>query len=296
MMDLIAPHLPLLDLIFIGTGYALSQAIVFRAGTFSVATSGFAALGAYCSAILVVKHGFHPAAAVTLGMLLGLAFGLLLAVPLARLRGVYQAIASLAFVEILVALILYFDGLTGGPLGFHNIPRAVTPWVLFLCMAGTMALLIVLGQGGIGRAFDAMRQDPAVAASLGVNPTRYHVLSFALSGAIGGLFGGLDALRNFSLTAEQFGFSILIGTLSAVVLGGRRSVLGPLVGTTILVLLPEIFRPLADYRQAVYGLLLVVVMAFLPFGVYDSLVMKLHNRKLARAGMLPPKLGTEAKP
>jgi branched-chain amino acid transport system permease protein len=150
----------------------------------------------------------------------------------------------------------------------------------------------VLAKGGIGRAFDAMRQDTPVAASLGVNPTKYHVLSFALSGAIAGLFGGLDALRNFSLDAHQFGFSILIATLSAVVLGGRRAVWGPLVGVTILVLLPEIFRPLAQYRQAVYGLLLVLVMAFLPFGVYDTIAMKLHNRRLARAGMLKPKAGS----
>jgi branched-chain amino acid transport system permease protein len=247
-------------------------------------------VGAYAAAILTVKHGFHPAAGVAIGTLLGLLCGLLLSVQLARLRGVYQAIASLAFVEIVVAFILFFEELTGGPLGFHNIPRAATTWTLFIAMLATMALLILLGKGGIGRAFDAIRQDPPVAASLGVNPTKYHVLSFALSGAIAGLFGGLDAMRNFSLTAEQFGFAILIGTLSAVVLGGRRSVMGPLVGTTILVLLPEIFRPLADYRQAIYGLLLVVVMAFLPFGVYDTIIMKLHNRRLARAGMLlPPK-------
>ena len=289
MMELFAPHLPLLDLIFLGTGYALSQAIVFSAGTFSVASSGFAALGAYCAAILTVKQGVHPAAAVAMGTMLGLLAGLLLAMPLARLRGVYQAIASLAFVEVIVALILYFEDLTGGPLGFHNIPRMVTPWMLFAAMVLTMALLIILGRGGIGRAFDAMRQDPAVAASLGVNPTRYHVLSFALSGAIAGLFGGLDALRNFSLTAEQFGFSILIATLSAVVLGGRRTVFGPLVGVAILVLLPEIFRPLAQYRQAVYGLLLVLVMAYLPFGVFDTLLMSLRRRRLARQGMLSRK-------
>ena len=76
-----------------------------------------------------------------------------------------------------------------------------------------------------------------------------------------------------------------------LVLGGRRAVWGPLVGVTILILLPEIFRPLAQYRQAVYGLLLVLVMAFLPFGVYDTIAMKLHNRRLARAGMLKPKAG-----
>ena len=292
MLDLIAPHLPLLDLIFIGTGYALSQAIVFRAGTFSVATSGFAALGAYAAAILTVTHGFHPAFGVAIGTLLGLLAGLVLSMPLARLRGVYQAIASLAFVEILVALILYFENLTGGPLGFHNIPRVVTPWMLFIAMVATMGLLILLGKGGVGRAFDAMRQDPAVAASLGVNPSKYHVLSFALSGAIAGLFGGLDALRNFSLTADQFGFTILIATLSAVVLGGRRTVIGPMVGVTILVLLPEVFRPLADYRQAVYGLLLVVVMAFLPFGVYDSLIVRLRSRSLARAGLVAGKVAT----
>jgi branched-chain amino acid transport system permease protein len=126
MMNLIAPHLPLLDLIFIGTGYALSQAIVFRAGTFSVATSGLRGPGR-----LLHRHpdgqdrpapgtgrGLrHPARPVVRVVAVR---------PLARLRGVYQAIASLAFVEILVALILYFENLTGGPLGFHNIPRAVT--------------------------------------------------------------------------------------------------------------------------------------------------------------------------
>jgi len=294
MMSFIAPHLPLLDLICIGTGYALSQAIVFRAGTFSVATSGFAALGAYCAAILVVKQGFHPALAVGLGTLLGLLAGLLLAAPLARLRGVYQAIASLAFVEILVALILFFEHLTGGPLGFHSIPRVVQPWMLVVAMLLTMTMLYVLGQGAIGRAFEAMRQDPPVAASLGVNPTKYHVISFALSGAIAGLFGGLDALRNFSLTAEQFGFSILIATLSAVVLGGRRTVVGPLVGVTILVLLPEIFRPLAQYRQAIYGLLLVVVMAFLPFGVYDTIRLRLRDRRLAREAVAAAPSGARA--
>lgn len=294
MMSFIAPHLPLLDLICIGTGYALSQAIVFRAGTFSVATSGFAALGAYCAAILVVKQGFHPVLAVGLGTLLGLLAGLLLAAPLARLRGVYQAIASLAFVEILVALILFFEDLTGGPLGFHSIPRVVQPWMLVVAMLLTMAMLYVLGKGAIGRAFEAMRQDPPVAASLGVNPTKYHVISFALSGAIAGLFGGLDALRNFSLTAEQFGFSILIATLSAVVLGGRRTVVGPLVGVTILVLLPEIFRPLAQYRQAIYGLLLVVVMAFLPFGVYDTIRLRMRDRRLARQAVAAASSGARA--
>jgi branched-chain amino acid transport system permease protein len=282
-MNFLIANLPLLDLVLIGTGYAFSQYVVLRSGTFSVATPAFAALGAYFTAIMAVKVGIHPLVCIALATLVGLLSGLLLSIPLARLRGVYQAIASMAFVEIVLSLNLFADSLTGGPLGFNGIPRYVSTWGLFIAVVALTVILIRMSRSGIGRVFDAMRQDVSVAASLGVNPTRYHALAFGLSGAIAGLFGSLDALRNYSLTPEQFGFNALVACLSYVVLGGRRSVWGPLVGAVILVTLPEIARPLADYRMAVYGLLLAATIVYMPYGVVDSLIAWNQRRRAQQA-------------
>lgn len=283
-MNFLVANLPLVDLILIGTGYAFSQYVVLRSGTFSVATPGFAAIGAYFTAIMSVKVGVHPLACIALATLVGLFAGLLLSIPLARLRGVYQAIASMAFVEIMLSMNLFAESLTGGPLGFNGIPRYVTTWGLLAAVVLFTWILFRMSRSGIGRVFDAMRQDVAVAASLGVNPTRYHALAFGLSGAIAGLFGSLDALRNYSLSPEQFGFNALVASLSYVVLGGRRSVWGPLVGAVFLVSLPEIARPLADYRMAVYGLLLAATIVYLPYGVVDTLLAWYQRRQVRAKG------------
>jgi branched-chain amino acid transport system permease protein len=283
LLSFVKGYLPLLDLILMGAGYAFSQYIVLRSGTFSVATAGLASIGAYCAAILTVKLGWHWVLAVAMATMAGLIMGLALAVPLARLRGVYQAIASLAFVQIIESLMLQFEDLTGGPLGFNNIPRTVTTPVLLIAVAAVIYLFSALNRGGIGRVFEAMRQDVAVPASLGVNPARYNALAFALSGAVAGLFGGLDALRNYNLTPEQFGFSLTVAVLSYVILGGRRSVLGPLVGAAVLVMLPEVSRPLAENRMAIYGLLLIVVIGYVPYGIVDTLMLHWRRRRLSLA-------------
>jgi branched-chain amino acid transport system permease protein len=287
----IRAHTPLFNTALIGIGYAYSQYIVLRSGTFSVATVGFAAIGGYAAAISMVKFGFHPLASIGLSTLLGLAAGLLISIPLARVRGVYQAIATLAFVQIVESLNFYFEDLTGGPLGMHNIPRQVTTLGLLIAVVAATYLMWAINRGALGRVFEAMRQDVAVAASLGVNPQRYHVIVFALSGALAGLFGSLDALHNFSLTPEQFGFGLLVAVISYVVLGGRRSIIGPIVGAVILVALPEIARPLQDNRTAVYGLILVLVMVFLPYGVADTALRRWRNRKLSQQAQGAPAAG-----
>ena len=283
MLSYIRGFYPLADLILIGAGYAFSQYIVLRSGTFSIATSGLAAIGAYTAAILTVRHGLHPALSVAAAAAAGMASALVIAVPLARLRGVYQAIASLAFVKIVESLNLHFDGLTGGPLGFNGIPRYVGTPALVLAVAAVVYLVMAIDRGGIGRVFEAMRQDPAVPSSLGVNPARYHALAFALSGAIAGLFGALDAFRNYNLTPEQFGFPLTVAALSYVILGGRRSVWGPIAGAVILIVLPELSRPLAENRMAVYGLLLMLTIGYLPYGVVDTFLLHMRRRRLSAA-------------
>jgi branched-chain amino acid transport system permease protein len=281
-MDFILTYLQQFDLFLLGVGFAYSQQIVLRAGVFSIATAGLASVGAYCVAILVQRYGMPPVLAIIIGTALGAAVAGLLAIPLARLRGVYQAIATLAFVQIVLTLALYAEPVTGGAMGINNIPKSVTTWHLLVAVGLVMYLMYAIDRSGIGRVFDAIRQDETVGATLGVSVNYYHMLAFIISGALGGLFGGLQSLYVYSIEPEMFGFAMLTAVLAYIILGGRGSVLGPVVGTAILTALPELARPLADYRPLFHGLLIMLMIAFLPHGVVDSALLALRQRRAAR--------------
>ena len=241
MLQLFIAYQPLIDLFLLHSGLALAQYLVLRAGVFSVANAGLTAIGAYLAAGLTLKAGVHPAFAMVLGAIAGMLVSMLLSLPLARLRGVYQAIATLAFVQVVLSLNVYSEGLTGGAMGMNGIPKVVSTSV------------------------------------------RYHqTVAFALSGGIAGFYGGLEAFHSYSIEPSRFGFEFVVAILSYVVLGGRRSIWGPVVGTAVLLALPELARPLADYRTLVYGLIMVLVMGYLPRGVYDTFVEFLYRRRIAR--------------
>jgi branched-chain amino acid transport system permease protein len=282
MIEFLSSYGPLLDIFLLNCGFAFSQYIALRAGIFSVATAGFAGLGAYTAGILAVKFGFGLLPSLAMATLVGLAAGVILAIPLARLRGAYQAIATLAFVQIVVAVLLNAESITGGAMGFNDIPRLVGPWTLLFWVAVVTYLMISLSVTRIGRAFDLIRQDEVLAASLGTPVAAYHILGFALSGAIAGLFGGLQAFYIFSIEPNQYGFPFLTAALAFVVLGGRKSVAGPLIGAAILTILPELVRPLAENRLLLNGALLMLAMAFLPHGIADGLILRYRKRRIAR--------------
>lgn len=272
------------QLFLIGAGFAYSQQIVLRAGVFSIATAGFASIGAYTVAILVVRAGVDPALAVAGATVAGALVGALLAVPLVRLRGVYQAIATLAFVQMVMAFAFYAEPLTGGAMGISRIPQVVKTWHLLVAVAAVVYLTYAIAGSGLGRAFDAIRQSETVAATLGVSVVRYQTIAFVISGLLGGLFGGLLALHSYSVTPEHFGFGMLTTVLAYIVLGGRNSVVGPLVGCAFLSALPELARPLAEYRSFVQGALMVAVILFLPYGMVDTLQILARRRRAARRG------------
>lgn len=284
MIDFLVAYRPLFDVFLLHTGYAFGQYIVLRAGVFSVANAGLTAIGAYLAAGLTVKFGVNPYAALVAGTLAGTFFALLLSWPLARLRGVYQAIATLAFVQVVLSLNIYAERFTGGAMGLNGIPKIVGTWTLLAAACAVFYVMSAIGSTRLGRALDAIRQDEAVAASLGVSVRSSQSIAFAISGAIAGLFGGLEAFHGYALEPNQFGFSFLVAALSYVVLGGRRSVLGPLVGAAVLVALPELSRPLAEYRMLVYGTLLVLVIGYMPHGVVDTLIDMARRHRMAAAG------------
>ena len=164
-------------------------------------------------------------------------------------------------------------------MGLNGIPKQVGTGWLSVFLIATTYLLVALGRSGIGRAFDTIRQDETVAVSLGIDVVKYHRLAFTLSGAIAGLTGGLMAFHNYALVPEEFGFGMLVAALAFVVLGGRIAVGGPIVGALLLTLLPELARPLAEYRMLVHGALLMLVIAYLQNGIVDTLVSWWRTRR-----------------
>ncbi|MCL7466133.1 branched-chain amino acid ABC transporter permease [Phaeovulum sp. NW3] len=283
MINLYYAYQPIIDFFLLSVGFGYSQQIALRAGVFSIATAGFAAIGAYAVAILVTKTGFPIVGAVVLGMVIAGGAGLVLSLPLARLRGAFQAIATLAFVQIVISLLLFAEDFTGGALGITGIPRVVNTGVLIFIVAFVMYVMWSIGRTGLGRIFDALRQEESVAASLGVNIGRYHAFAFILSGAIGGLFGGLQSLYVFQIEPHNFGFAFMVNVLTVVILGGRTTLLGPIMGAAIMAILPELARPLAEYRPAVNGVILILVITFLPNGVGDEIVFWFRRRRHAAA-------------
>ena len=280
MVEFVLTYRPLFDLICVYTILAFSQYAALRAGLFSLATPGFASIGGYAGAIVLKETHLGPILGTLAAALCGVAAGLFLSLPLARLRGAFQSIATIGFVQIMVSLTLYAQPITGGALGFNAIPKVATTGPLVLVVIAIAALLAVINRSGIGRAFDAIRQDYTVARSLGISVSRYFRYAFALSGAIGALGGCLLAYNTYSIQPDVFGFPMLVSVIAAVILGGRSMVAGPIVGTVFLIVLPELIRPLADERLLLQGLLLIVVIIYLPQGIVDSLV---HRWKLRRA-------------
>jgi branched-chain amino acid transport system permease protein len=271
MSAFLSTYQSLFDVVLIHCGLAMSQYIVLRAGAFSLATAGLASLGAYAAGLLARDMQAGLIISLIGAAAVGLAMALLLGVVLGRVRGVYQAIATLAFVQIVLSMMFFAEDITGGPLGFNSIPKLAGTGILVVVVGVVVYMLSAINKSRLGMAFDGVRQDELVAASLGIAPAPLHILAFALSGAIAGLFGGLIALHSYSLEPTQFGFHLLVSVLAMVVLGGRLSVWGPIAGAVILTTLPEIARPLSENRMLVHGLLLIIIIIFLPRGIIAGL-------------------------
>lgn len=295
MMNFFYTYQSLFDHILVFSLLAMSQYVVLRAGVFSLGTAGFAALGAYGCALLITKAGWPPFAAIVAGTLLGTAASALLAIPLSRLRGVFQAVATLALVQIVLSATQNWVSVTNGALGVNGIPKVAGTGVLLAVVVVVVALLVAMGRYSVGRAMDVIREDETVAVSLGISVPYYHRIAFILSGLLAGLGGALQATSSYAITPNEFGFSMLVAALAMVVLGGRTTVWGALVGAAILTTLPELFRVFADYRNVVQGILLMLVIVYLPRGVADTVIARLRDRRLRRAAARAPETPPAAK-
>jgi branched-chain amino acid transport system permease protein len=207
---------------------------------------------------LLVRLAAGGAFAAVVGFLVGL--------PALRLRGDYLAIATLGFAEI-IKIVIQNSRPLGAALGLTGIPKGTN----FAWLYGTTLVTVIvcwrLAYSAKGRAIMAVREDEIAAQAVGVSPTRYKVTAFVVGAMFGGVAGALYSLHERSITPDSFGLQKSIEIVVIVTLGGLGSISGAILAAIVLTLLPELLRPIAEYRMIIYSLLLVGMMLLRPQGL-----------------------------
>ncbi len=267
--------------------------VVGLGGLLNLGYAAFFAVGAYTYGLLWKFVGpVFTAAAINTGWLfwialplagiLAVVFGILLSLPVLRLRGDYLAIITLAFGEI-VRMVLQNSGpVTGGATGISLIPR---PWLLGMRLPPRQAatyiyyivvVLVILTifvvrrieDSRVGRALEAMREDEIACEAMGIDLVRNKLSTFALGAFWAGIAGVVLASQTTYINPDSFTLWESIMVLMAIVIGGTGSIPGAIGGALLLKLLPEYFRPLAQYRILIYGVAMIIVIIFKPDGLF----------------------------
>jgi branched-chain amino acid transport system permease protein len=263
----------------------------------SLGHAGFYALGAYTAAILVARLGWSLWLTLPLALAIAALAGALLALPTLRLEGPYLAMATIAFGLVVQNVLIEWLPLTGGHNGIAGIARPVaggrplgdTAYCLVVVAAALLALAFVAWavRSLWGRSYRAVCLAPTASAAVGLDGYRLRVGAFALSAALAGLAGALYAGVNSFVSPDSFGFDTSISFLTAVILGGRGTLLGPVLGAGTLVFLPDLLAGLAEYRLLLFGALLLFCIYFLPRGIAGLLRTLAARRRSRPAGPAP---------
>jgi len=272
--------------------------IVGYAGLFQLGHAAFFALGAYTAGILNLRLGVPLLATLPASIVVAAIFGYLLTHPILHLRGDYLAIVTIAFGEVTrLALVNNIFGITGGANGLSGIDRPRLGgfelrapiyhyYLMLFFLVLTVAGLSRLRASRLGRAWTYVREDEEAAAAMGIDTTRVKLLAFVIGSAWAGLAGGLYAGKLTVVAPDLSRFMESVILFCIVVLGGTGSLPGVFVGTLGMVTLPELFRPLRDWRDAWVGVAMVVMMIARPEGLWPSrkVQMEIRTRKEEAAG------------
>ena len=288
-----------LVLIYVMLGLGLNIVVGF-AGLLDLGFVGFYAVGAYTYALLYHYAGWGFWEALPLAGGMAALFGFLLGFPVLRLRGDYLAIVTLGFGEIIRLLLINLYNVTGGPDGISGIPKPTVfgfpmmrrapegqttfhdlmGWsfsnqdvVVYLYLMALALALITLFVSSrvvrmpIGRAWEALREDEIACRSLGLNPTTIKLSAFTMGAMFAGFGGAFFAARQGLVNPESFTFIESALILAIVVLGGLGSQVGVILAAIVLTVVPELAREFAEYRMLIFGVVMVVMMAWRPQGL-----------------------------
>jgi branched-chain amino acid transport system permease protein len=262
--------------------------LIGYAGQISLGHAAFYGLGAYFSGVLTVTYNVSPWLAMIIALVVTGLLALLIGIPTLKLQGHYLVMATLGFNLIVNIIIIQWDRVTGGPSGFPGIPNlSIAGWPLdtdrrmyYLIWAFALASIIFslnLVRSRVGRGFRAVHGSEIAASSLGVRTDRYKVKVFVLSALYASLAGSLYAHYLTFISPKTFDIFFSVELVTMVIVGGMGNVWGALFGAIFLTSLPNVLHFFDEYKDIFYGLILVIILIFLPEGV----VVAVRNRLIA---------------
>ncbi|KRQ04355.1 hypothetical protein AOQ73_15635 [Bradyrhizobium pachyrhizi] len=277
MIEFFSAYHNVIDLCLLNSMLAFGCFLLLGVNLFSLATGGLMAIGAYLSIWLTMQQGWSFAPALTAALVAGAVAALGLGALVLRLRGDYFTMATLAFTEVVRIIALNWDSVTGGALGVFGIPKLTETWQLALLLTLVIYLVWAVRNSSVGERMRAVAADELAVSTAGHDVARFKLTIFTASGAIAGLGGGLAAHLNMFVAPGDFGFLRSVDTVVASVLGGAWSLFGPVIGASILTVLPEALRFSAQMREILIGAAMLAAVLFLPTGI-GSLPTLLRRR------------------
>jgi len=253
-------------------------------GEISIGHAAFYGIGAYTSVLLTMKGGLSFWLSLPISALVTMGFGFLIGSVSLRLRGPYFAICTLGFGEIIRLIFVNWREMTGGPDGItgipspHPIPIPFSQTITFTSKQAnyfliygfvflTIFVIYRLIHSRLGKAFMAVREDQVYAECIGVNAMRYKRLAFTVSTFFAGVGGCLYAHYEHFISPYSFTVAQSFDLVIMVIVGGMGTIIGPIIGAILLTLVPELLHAIRDYRLVIYGLMLMMVIIYLPHGL-----------------------------
>jgi branched-chain amino acid transport system permease protein len=265
-------NLVLIQATLTGLVLALSVQVPLRFGVFSFAGVGSYGIGAYAAALLVIHRQMPALAAIGLAVLITAVIGLLLGLVIARLAGLYLAMATVAF-DLIIGVIATNGGtFTGSSTGLYGILSDFTMPMMFTLTLIVLGLVVLSEHGKIGRRVHAVRDDIQLAASAGINVRRYRLVAFVVSGALGGLAGSMNVMVRSTVGPLDIGFNLIVLALTMIIVGGAMSWKGAVIGAIIFTWLPSLLEFVGKWQTLLYGIIVAVAAVLLPRGIHGVFV------------------------
>jgi branched-chain amino acid transport system permease protein len=267
--------------IFTGVNILLAWSvyIILMSGSLSFANGGFMLIGAYVSGVLSVRFGVPLLIAAPLAGAATFLFGVLVGFPALRTRGIYLILVTVGIAVSVRGVIESID-YVGGVQGLGGMAGTL-PWHVVALVVAVGLALWLLSRSPLQRILDAVREDELVAGSMGINVVHVKLVCFGAGAFLAAVAGSLYAHYMLHVTPDEFGILVSVYIVLYVVLGGANNIWGPPLGATIMTMVPEMIRGIAEWRPTVFGLVIIVLLLLRPDGLLAFRVASVRPRKTA---------------